>query len=414
MAGFLGDTPYSDAFHLVWSHGVLHPARKYTFEKVQLIHHQRRIFRDVVAGKFTSTLMDVLARFKFAQSTDPRDKIFGLLGLVSETHDIQVDYNMTVAQVFGQICRFFIESRGNLDIVCQNPWQVKDEGQGAPPPMPGSGDGPSGRLHSLPSSVADFSLEKSSGLDDRFSALLFAQRGIFSAGAGTCPMPCQMEGEAGLQVKATLLDRVGRILQSEYGERQQVISWEPTPTSIIRRWRDLYVRSPQGHDRDVSMGLSVYEATGEPATQAYWRTLVMDSKAFPIERLTKEDIVSDGRTFAQLLSGDSSAIPDESETLTDEILYNLRSINMLRRSHGHWTFTVSANGLYSMIKKGVREGDILAVLDGGKVPVILRQVEGDNLHFKFVGTTYVHGYMSGEAKIAVENGELETKDIFLV
>lgn len=412
VAGFLGDTPYSDAFHLYCVHGLLELATSHTFEFVQFIQHQRQIARDVAEGKTTSTLMDVLARFKFAQSTDRRDKIFGLLGLVSERHGITVDYNKTAEQIFAEICKFFIDSSGDLDIICQNPWQVKENDPGQWPDMPSSEDGAPDRPHTLPSWVADFTLENYSGVNDGFSALLFAQRDIFSAGSETCPVPCQVEGGVALRVKATVLDKIGKILQADYRETPYMRPRTHTiPTSAVRQWRELYLGTYQGRDGDGPRGLSIYEVTGEPANQAYWRTLVMDCKAFPIERLISDDVVNDGHEFAEILSENSSTNPDEEDPFARE---TLRSKRMLLRNHMHWTFTVSANGLYCMIKKGVREGDALAVLDGGKVPVVLRQAEGDSSHFVFVGTAYVHGYMDGEAKDAADKGEVKTEDILLV
>lgn len=175
VAEFLGDTPYSDAFYLAWSHGSLMRATAYTFERTKLIHHQRCIFRYVAEGKCKGTLMDVLARFKFGAATYPRDKIVGLLGLVSEEHNIHVDYNKTVGQLFAEVCKHFIETSGNLDIICQNPWQATDYNKDA-----------NGNINELPTWVADFTMKDYSGIDDRVSALMFAQRGIFSCGPETC------------------------------------------------------------------------------------------------------------------------------------------------------------------------------------------------------------------------------------
>jgi len=53
-----------------------------------------------------------------------------------------------------------------------------------------------------------------------------------------------------------------------------------------------------------------------------------------------------------------------------------------------------------------RPGDIVVVLYGCALPVILRPTEG---HFEFVGQTYIHGWMTGEAVDLAEKGELEDK-----
>lgn len=408
IADFLGDTPYSDAFHLVWSHGSLHPAVSYTFEIAQLIQHQRGIVRDVAAGNRVSTLMDVLARFKFASSTDPRDKIFGLLGLVSEDHSIKVDYDKTAAQIFVDVCRFFIDSSRNLDIICQCPWQ-SDEGN--------LDVLETRQTKGLPSWVADFKSDIFSGIKDRFSALLFAQRGIFSAGTKTCETRCRVSESSGaLLVKAIFIDTVGEILQPDYfsdTDKEWWGWWLSDPETCVKEWMELYLRVPSESDPDASWKLSPYKATGEPLIQAYWRTLVMDCKAFPIKRLDENEMADYTTLFAQLLSDPSPSSADEDLA---EARRSLKSESMLCRNSPRWTFISSTVGLFCMVKKGVRAGDIVAVLDGGKVPVILRPVEGDGLdaRFRFVTTAYVHGYMDGEAVAAVGNGKLERKDISLV
>lgn len=60
----------------------------------------------------------------------------------------------------------------------------------------------------------------------------------------------------------------------------------------------------------------------------------------------------------------------------------------------------------------------MAVLDGGKVPVILRRVQsvGDqefDEQYHFVCIAYVHGLMDGEVEEAVKRGWVEKRKILL-
>jgi hypothetical protein len=53
-------------------------------------------------------LLDLAHRMRYKQCTDPRDKIFGLSGMVDYlTHleDNRLDYNMTVEQVYEEVAR---------------------------------------------------------------------------------------------------------------------------------------------------------------------------------------------------------------------------------------------------------------------------------------------------------------------
>lgn len=88
-------------------------------------------------------------------------------------------------------------------------------------------------------------------------------------------------------------------------------------------------------------------------------------------------------------------------------------------SRSNWAFNVADNGLFLLARPGVKQGDVVAVLDGAKVPMVLRKAEtnhgyqdiGEGYHV--VCSTYVHGFMDGEAERGVSEGCLQRKD-FLV
>ncbi|KAH8673419.1 hypothetical protein BX600DRAFT_536017 [Xylariales sp. PMI_506] len=91
-----------------------------------------------------------------------------------------------------------------------------------------------------------------------------------------------------------------------------------------------------------------------------------------------------------------------------------------------WKFTMTLNGLFLMVREQVQEGDIVVVMDGGKVPVILRKAEGVSTDsgdqsaanlmsvYRFVCVAYVHGFMDGEAELGMENGTLLREEFTLV
>ena len=89
---------------------------------VQRIQHQKNILKSATPA---ATLLDVLARFREAEASDPRDKIYGLLGLTSEDHGIVPDYSKSVQEVFIDATAAHINMTQTLDIVCQNPFKAK-------------------------------------------------------------------------------------------------------------------------------------------------------------------------------------------------------------------------------------------------------------------------------------------------
>ncbi|KAI0813604.1 hypothetical protein GGR55DRAFT_635050 [Xylaria sp. FL0064] len=336
--------------------------------------------KDIKEGRYESKLMDVLARFQYADAGDRRDIIYGLLGLVSERHPIKVNYAKTVPELFTEVTKFFIDSNANLDIICQNPWDVRErktEQEAA----------------ALPSWVVDFANKRRFGLfEGGLESLLFAQRGIFSAGSPSCTVPCDVSRDGLLRARGVILDKVGIVLngnlQGDFDVRQHP-----------RKWMQLYFREPLLDD-----DAAVYQPTSEPLFRAFWRTPTMDCKSYPVQRLSQDEVEADEKIFKMLVKKDHLDEPD--------ILYELVCWDMLFRTLRNWIFTRSKTGLLLMASKEPREDYVLAMLDGGKVPCLLSPFYDNNeLRYRVIHSVYVHGYMDGRVASDVEHGRLQKQDI---
>lgn len=67
------------------------------------------------------TLISLLDRYRQQESTDPRDKVFALLGIV-DSQDVsslgcKVDCNMTTVEVYTNLAKSYIQRDSNLDIL---------------------------------------------------------------------------------------------------------------------------------------------------------------------------------------------------------------------------------------------------------------------------------------------------------
>ncbi|EOO00383.1 putative het domain containing protein [Phaeoacremonium minimum UCRPA7] len=399
VASFLGDTPYADAFHITFSHGSMSPMARHVFQHAQTIQHQRGIIQDVAASGYTSTLLDVLARFKFASSTDPRDKIYGLLGLVSEKFNIRVDYSKPVAHVFADVTKHIIDASENLDIICQNPWGDDDDNT---------------KTEGLASWTADFTKSGFRGRStDSWSGLLFAQRDVFSAGSCSLEVPCQVVNEIALRVHGVIIGHVGRVQEEEYYDTPEQAKQRPYKFGRRMRIPRNWMQASFGNDLLDDPALE-YPATGEPALQAYWRTLVVDCTCYKIQRLTEDEIVSDGAVFDTILRREPVLDENNRDIELEKLFEGLASQDMWERNYQRWTFAVTDNGLYTMLRKGTQEGDVIAVLDGGKVPIVLRPTEGPTgVTYSVINTAYVHGYMDGQAADEVTKGHLQRQEFLL-
>jgi hypothetical protein len=413
---FLGDTPYADAFHGTFSHGLVSTIASRTFRRVQAIDHQRRLLSDMRAGKAKSSLLDVLARFRSSESGDPRDKVYGLLSLVSEDLrlGIRPNYGKEPAKVYADVTAALINHAGNLDIICQSPWRSFEQHESA-----GVFHVRKPRLDSvggLPSWAADFQVDG--------EVHLFAQRSIFSAGRSECQTPCRVLDDTVLVARGVAIGHVGPIRQEDYTETGLSDIMEkrwPRSSILPMQWlilclgRDVLEQAEQKSERHTYI-------TGESAFTAYWRTLLIDCQAFPMQRLSDVKIEEKDAEFRQRwprLLKDWEAKEehgyDDSEAPFKEKMMD----TMWDRLSDKWTFSTTDNGLYVMIMPPTKEGDIIACLDGGKVPVVLRPVEhdGEGERYRIIGVAYVHGFMDMEAttsKSLIEKLGLEERDFWLL
>ncbi|KAH6716700.1 heterokaryon incompatibility protein [Leptodontidium sp. MPI-SDFR-AT-0119] len=350
---------YTDAFHATFGHGSVSRLASETFSTAQIIKSQRKLCRQ--EGDTTGTsLLDVLARFRFTESTDPRDKVFALLGLASDTLGVRADYSMDVDAVFTDAAVRIINQRENLDIICQSQWQSFSNPK---------------RRQGLPSWVPDFSWPGN-------GTFLFAQRAIFGAGRPKCKIPAQLtSGKMALNgylisPLSLYLNNFPAPIKNQYGYLGVEEMW----AALLGWWTKEYVSDEQ-------------TKLGEDSFQAFWRTIAADRKRPSLQkmqRLSDEDIAEDNTLIRAIRDG-----IEEPEKLGD-----MNCFSMIREMLESWQFCLTDSKHFSMIPAGSVSGDIIVVLDGAKVPLVLRPVPSDDspntTGFSVVGGAYVHGLMDGE------------------
>ncbi|KFY53483.1 hypothetical protein V496_07543 [Pseudogymnoascus sp. VKM F-4515 (FW-2607)] len=386
VASFLGDdTGYADAFHMMWGHGTVGSMAGRVFRRVKTIQNQRaRTQQGMKEG-----LLDVLARFKGCDATDPRDKIYGLLGLTTQASEMVVDYRKSAAEVYTEVAILEINRTANLDIITQNPFQ-------APPHYS------SERHPGVPSWVPDFSCAHYDDFSSQYSSLLFAQRDIYCAGRAECNLPCAVLPGSILRLHGTVVGHVGALLFDAW-EHHEYDAEEPDwKLQILHEYLRLYFCSGFLEEEGAR-----YMNGEESQFQAFWRTLVGDCKAYPIERLSSPQIAEDDAAFRKMVR---QALTRESSWYSFCDLLNCGQ--MMERMSTRWMFTKADNGLFLMVMEGVREGDVVVVVEGAKVPLLLRKGEGEK--YTVVNAAYVHGFMDGEARRGVEEGRLSERDFLVV
>ncbi|CVK86171.1 related to heterokaryon incompatibility protein (het-6OR allele) [Fusarium mangiferae] len=228
-----------------------------------------------------------------------------------------------------------------------------------------------------------------------------------------------------LATKGTILGTVAPVLQDDRRlEAFDVMNLYLGKEALEQPQEHLY--APKVGGKEIS--------TGETAIRAFWRTMVKDCTLPPrmrrlrqteIERLDVENQEqlktewSPLQTYRLHFGNKYSRSAFSYQPADDEDLTKLDIEGQISHhySPGSFMFAVTDNGLFLATRFAAKEGDVVVVLDGGKVPLTLRKVEprdgAEGEVYMVVGSTYVHGFMDGEAEAGVTEAWLQKREILI-
>jgi hypothetical protein len=303
-----------------------------------------------------------------------------------------------------------INTSGDLDIICQNPFEHNAGLQKLRENNPHERTREQHTGNELPTWVAEFNIARKLQ-----SQIIFGQREIFNAGSKYCFVPAQLLGpkQEVLSLEGIVIGRIRLVVDSKQEDGKQSV--RDIMTSFFGQ--DV-LGGEQARLYAPRVGGVIWEQK-EPESflQACLRTIVLDCTTPPnMRRLHQSEIGFLSSTnerqvdYRYILTTKSENQGDhQSRRLADPFFVKP---NLM--------FTVADNGLFLMARPHVREGDIIVVLDGGKLPMVLRQCEtehdikGLGEVYHIIGPAYAHGFMDGEAYEAVRMGLLEKQDLLVV
>jgi hypothetical protein len=300
-------------------------------------------------------LVNLLINDRNKGATDPRDKVFALLG-ISRTYgkfQLETDYSKTIEDIYTTTARQLIQ-RDDIGLRILSCSQ------------------PSYSTRALPSWVPDWSEPWHGGIKTRNK---------FYAG-GTLK-PC-LYVDASLNSLSIRGLRVGTIINTG---GTSLNKWEFNP------WRPTPVEA-KALSETIQLGLQGdYPFTGESypsvflevITTGCWKS-VSGSRIFRLQELS--------------LAGDFQINPFNIDAMKwREIL------GRISWSDGEWDIFQSEMGYLGLGPASILPGDIFCIFGSAQVPFILRHWEGHG--YKLVGECYVHGVMHGEATKDVAMDQLE-------
>jgi hypothetical protein len=336
------------------------------------------------------------------------------LGLATDNLDIIPDYKKTPQEVYIDVARAQTDSTQNLDLITQSLWPLGHTPSTAPHAAGIYSRDLSSLVEDLPSWLPNFSCTVA-------KKMIFAQRSIFSAGAERCKCPVEISPDGALTVTGIILGAIKTIKPGRkpryYYSSQHFSLW-------ARDWMPDDLADPNSEDNSY--------VTGGNAFEAYWRTLMTDCLALPSRRLSQDDlneyteIFNEWREKVSLLpSSDSELGQHEKDDLGDKLSIEMgKVVNRTGISSliDIWQFAELDGGLYAMVPwQGLYEdykpskiGDLVVIVDGGKVPLVLRERNNIGGNWEVIGTAYAHGFMDGLASQWAGVGKLAKREFNLI
>ena len=314
-----------------------------------------------LAENSESELLNTLISCRRYDATDPRDKVYGVLGMVSPRASSRLlpDYGRDLVDVYTDVVQYQLETSG---------YEGKLDFLGA--------DGlPEGGITGLPSWLPDWRYRDRYHLPFRkflSDEAATPRPGRHSTESTVYAASGTTEGFLTLKIPITDIARIdGRCLRLK-GYRVGYLYdvqpvFEPGRLDVMDTWRET-----------LREGLYF---TG-------------DSEAGAFNRLVTADIHHDVRTE-----------PSTQEIWPEDVLVACSGRRLARVVQKDW----NADGL-ALVPQCVREGDQIFVLLGGQVLYALRPVGGS---YRFLGECYVHGLMDGEVLDILETGLAKVTDVVL-
>jgi hypothetical protein len=451
---------FMKAFALLMDAGIAHLVAPLSTEFPLAIESTRESLTSVEEGREEEkgkekreSMLSLLVLHRWRLATDPKDKIYSLLGLAKDAGpaglNLRPDYSLSVADAYESLVRTLLDANGNLDVITV---------AGIPGERPGAPDG-------LPSWVPDWSSTERRSPFALRGWFLGIERPAFRAAGDSTWTKASAEATTGastaiggqLGVQAQTLDTIGE-LGSVMRPEFCVTKYSASYTKLLD---SLYYEDTVFGEWEKLSGARLtgktYTTTGEPLFDAYWQTLIAGYLEAPYDGDENHDKLSRRgaafetkkhqflafdrynrkvRTLARIKhkiaigkvaflfkparfcvaltlflamiffspkpapaigdtgtdDGVRSGLPDQTE---------MRDIaNDIALASANRRFVVSKErNLIGMVPSSAQLGDRICLLKGCSVPLLLRPSSGngsDQKQWTLVGECYFHGVMHGE------------------
>ncbi|RYP74040.1 hypothetical protein DL771_003229 [Monosporascus sp. 5C6A] len=336
------------------------------------------------------SLRQLLMISRTSEATDPRDRIYALLGLLKpgsleagSKDAITVDYRKPTSETYTDAMAY-IFAQGDGPYFLSGAFLP---GVSAPAPhirgLPSTA-----RQPHLPSWVPDFSRQVAGKATQPSGMLFHPPAGTGASGAGAeCKNGKRLEDDRTLQIEGLFVDTI-----------DQVVPLGPTTDAYIAQLPELESLASAAKQRPCQLGSSVAPLIEEfKGKEPLWRVLIANKR---FQSGYDPAPSSYEAAYLSLLNQSPKRPKSDGETgCAQPSDYEQR----LRAKVGKQSFFTTRSGFVGTCVPDSRSGDIIAILFGSPVPFVLRpaaesiQVAGsDRPSYLLVGASYVGGIMNGE------------------
>ncbi|QGI63959.1 hypothetical protein CEK26_007910 [Fusarium fujikuroi] len=311
------------------------------------------------------------------------DRIFALLGLAADAEKlgIQPNYEESTERILTQTARTLIEKSGRVDLLCYSQFPKLDE------------------LH-LPSWVPDWRSNLSRSfytINERMDKHLFAASGHDSV-VEVVQDPSDNSDILGL--RGYTVDVIEEVAE---GDGWTDMSWDyERYLGYMAQIDELWQKSMCKSDSELTQ-LQKEEALWRvPIGDIYWTWEGDQQRAKPDVAKFHEQFLQELKLF-----GDMTRLAATGEDVSEKLVqweeehrgadtkHNYRE--SMRKMQGKRPFLTKV-GYLGMGPMESRSGDVVVVFCGGRIPFVLRPLEGSSGRdeFLYVGEAYCDGIMDGE------------------
>ncbi|OCK79272.1 HET-domain-containing protein [Lepidopterella palustris CBS 459.81] len=388
----------SDLRTLFQDHGVWSLSRKThkrdgvtSFDFNQHFHEVEVIesIRSAIQNQQLPSLIKLVWHTSSFKCSDPRDKIFSLYGLAFDAGGLSYrpDYtNDDVVDVYIKVSSAFLQS---------DDWffALTTAGRGY---QSQSGMAQSTLKSKLPSWVPDFN-------QDDYWGMRVSFRGDF--GSRTTSKPLVLERERQLKLRCVQFDRVKAITSEPFTQPHSITSYYILEILVqqidgqTREWlamsRDFARQHCIGHNRSKNV-----------VDQILWETILGDDFPESYANPLLEKLIPGGprsleaRKFAEQygLFGNPSNEDQITEDFSDRSLTSQEKFTVLQYLHTRIAtnlvgkrLCVTSKGSLALVPPLSEPDDMLVHVQGGNMPLALRNTGDENAFVQLIGSCYIHG-----------------------